>query len=361
MVGEDFAVNVVISDVADLHTWEFKLFYETKYINAIRATEGSFLKSFANGYSTYFTMQINDAYNSTHGLVWTSCALPFTSASGNGTLATIDFGGADAGTSHMVLEDPVKLKDSNLQTISSTITNGEVLVVWPEPLDINIDMGTIYFSGEVVESFILTTFRGGAVTPTSMSTMLYNPEGEAVQLVPEQIATGFYKATYTMPSEASPGTYAIKVKATYVTDTIQALGTSFKTWQLSSTLNSKLVYIEGTVAWIKTNLGLLKTDVSNLNLQVLEVKGNTVTIQTTLGTLQGTITSINNNIATVRTDVGTMKVDLSTVTTNTTPRAVDWNAIGLYVSLALLASIVVALAVLYFYMRARFRSGIVPS
>jgi len=313
MVGEDFAVNVTISNVVDLRIWEFKLFYETKFINALKVKEGPFLKGFADDDKTYFWVkEINDAYNGTYGLVWAYCALPLYSAAGSGTLATIDFKGTDAGTAHMTLEWPVKLSDSNMHLIDCSVTNGEVLVAWPEPLDINVDIGAIYFPGELVESFIMTTFHGIFVTPTSMNTTLYNPEGEAIQLAPEQVAQGFYKATYTMPSDASPGTYAIKVKATYVTDSVQALGTFFKTWQLSSTLNSKLVYLEGTVLWIKTN-------------------------------------------------VGTIKVDLSTVITNTTPKAVDWNTIGLYISLALLASIAVVLAVLYFYLRARFRSGAVPS
>jgi len=409
-VGMDFGVDVTISDVVGLHTWEFKLFYETDCINAVKVTEGPFMKAFANGYSTYFTViEINDAYNSTHGLVWASCSLPYFSATGSGTLATVYFEGVDTGTADMALET-VKLKDSDWQTISCVVTDGEVVVAWPETLDINTDMGTIYFSGEQVECFILTTFHGLSVTPTSISTMLYDPEGGSTQLTPEQVSTGFYKVTHTIPSDASSGTYAIKVEATYVTDSVQACGASFKTWLLSSTLNSKLVSIDDTVAWIKTNVGLLQTDVSNLNLQVTSIEDSTATIQTNLGTLQGTITSINNNVATIQTsigtvqttlgtlqgtitsiynnvatvqtnlgtlqgtitsinnnvatiqtDVGTIKVDLSTVKSYTTPKAVDWTAIGLYISLALLVSIAVVLVVLYFYLRARFRSGTVPS
>lgn len=371
IVGNDVYVNVVISNVVNLYRWEFQLFYETDCLNALSVTEGPFLNSFAGAVGTYFKTQlIDNTYNSTHGVVWAFClmkGLPPNPATGNGVLATIKFRGSNGGMSHMDLAYPgltypVRLDDSWAKSIPCTTTGADVNVIGPGtlPLDVNIDVGTLYFAGEQVQFYFMTTYCGVSLTPTHLNAMLYNPNGESMQLTPQVISTGFYKATYTMPSDASPGTWAIVVEADYFTDTLQAYGKSFKTYLFSSTLNSKLVHIDNTVAWIQTNVGLLQTDVSDLQLHVTAIEGSTATIQTTLGTLQGTITSINNNIATIRTDIGTVKVDISTVKANTTPTT-DWTTIGLYISLALLVSIAVVLVVLYVYLRARFRSEAIPS
>jgi len=363
VAGNDILVDVKVSNVANLRGYGFTLFYETNCLDAVDVTEGPFLKSFAGVGGTYFEIhQMNDAYNSTHGDIWVYCFMLGGSASGDGVLATVKFKGHNSGTSHMALaypglEYPVKLTDTNSELIPCTTTGADVFVVGPEtaPLDINIDVGSLYFAGEQVQCYVMTTYHGVSVTPTYINTVLYNPNEDTVSLTPQLISTGFYKVTYTMPTDASPGTWAIVVEATYFTDDIQAHGTSFKTYLLSSTLNSELIHIDDTMAWIQANVGLIQTDISSLKLRVTAIEGSTATIQTNLGTIQGTITTINNNIATIRTDIGTVKLDISTVKTNTTPSAVDWTTIGLYISLALLVSIAVVLVVLYTYLRARFR------
>lgn len=340
VVGNDLSVDVKISNVANLYFWEFQAFYETDCLDAINVVEGAFLKSFADSHGTHFAvLQINDAYNSTHGFVWAYCLMngePSQPATGNGVLATIKFRGTAGGMSHIFLAFPgsaypVDLKDRHANVIPCTTTAGvDALIIGPEsvPLDIDIDVGALYFAGEQVEFYILTTYRGVSVTPTYISAKLYNPDGESVSLNPQVISTGFYKVTYTMPLDASSGTWAIVVEATHLTDAIQTHGTSFKTYLFSSTLDS-------------------------LQARVISIQGSTATIQTSLGTIQGTITSINNNIATIQTNIGIIRTDISTIKANTTPTT-DWTTIGLYISLAFLVSIAIVLVVLYLYLRARF-------
>jgi len=376
VVGKDISVDVVISNVVNLYRWEFKLFYETNSLNALSVTEGPFLKSFAGPSGTYFaTHWINDAYNSTHGIVWAWAIMYELSpqpSTGSGVLATVRFRGSDGGASHMALDYPgfaypVKLSDPEMNSIPCTAATGaDVLIAGPEtaPLDINVDVGTLYFAREQVEFYVMTTYHGVPVTPTFMNARLYNPDEESVPLTPQAISPGFCKVTYTMPSDASLGTWAIMVEAGYLTNTLQAYGTSFKTCLISSTLSAMqgtITSIRDNIATIQTNLGLLQTDISNLQLHVTTIEGSTATIQTTLGTMQGTITSINGNVATIRTDIGTVIADVSAIKANTTPKAVDWTTIGLYISLALLVSIAIVLVVLYLYLRARFRSGEVSS
>jgi hypothetical protein len=257
---------------------------------------------------------------------------------------------------------PVKLNGMDWKLISCTATGADSMIVESVPLDINIDVGALYFAGEQMNCYVMTTYCGVVVTPTNINTKLYNSNGQYVPLNPQLISPGFYKVAYTLPSGASSGTWAVVVDATYTADArARHFGTAFKTFLISSTLNSKLVHIDDTVAWIQANIGLLQTDIDNLQMHVTAIEGSTATIQSSLGTMQGTITSINNNIATIRTDVGSVKLDISTVEANTTPKPVDWATIGLYVSLALLVSIVVVLVVLYVYLRPRFRSETIPS
>ena len=371
VIGNDVFVDVVISSAPNLCFWEFKLFYKTGCLNALDVTEGPFLKSSAGEGGTYFAVhQMNDAYNSTHGLVWAYCFMAWPQpTTRTGVLATIKFRGFEGGISHMALTYPgftypVRLYNRYpMPTPCTTTAGADVLIVGSEtvPLDINVDVGPLYFAGEQVEFYVMTTYRGFPVTPTHITATLRNPIGESVALSPQVISIGFYKLTYTMPLNAPSGTWAIVVEATCFTDALQAYGTSFKTYLFSSTLNSKLVHIEDTVAWIQTNLGVLRTDVSNLQLHVTAIEGSTATIQTTLGTIQGTITSIVEDIATIQTDIGIVKLDISTVKAYTAPKAVDWTTIGLYISLALLVSIAIVLLVLYLYLRARFRSETTPS
>jgi hypothetical protein len=254
-------------------------------------------------------------------------------------------------------QNPVLLCDSDGNFITCGAMGADIFSVGPDtaPLDISIDGGTLYFPGEWTQFYFMTTLRGASVEPTSTNVWLYDSSGNKISLASENVAPGFYEVWYPLPLNSSAGTYAIVVEATYISDTVQAYGTGFKTYQLSSTLNSKLVYLSDTIALIQTELGLMSTDVYTLKLKVTAIEDNVATIQTTLGTLQGTITSVNNNVATIRTDVGTIKADISTIKAKTTPKALVWSTIGLYVSLALIVSIVIVLAVLFIFLRARFR------
>jgi len=366
VVGETFSVDVYISNVANLYGWEFRLFYETHAIDAVDVTEGQFLRSFAEQGSFFGICQINDAYNSTHGQVWVYCTLiglPSHTATGNGVLATVTFKCTASGAVHMALyypleQYPVLLSDINANLIPCMVTDTNVFSIGPDtvPLDISIDAGALYFPEEWAQFYFMTTLCGASVAPTSTQVWLYDPYGTKVSLGCENIATGFYRVWYHLPLDAYAGTYAIVVEATYITDAVQAYGTGFKTYQMSSTLNSRLMQLSGTMALIQTEVGVIYTDMSTIKLQVTAIDGNVATIQTTLGTLQGTITSVNNNIATIRTDIGTIKADISAIKANTTPKALDWNTVGLYISLALIASIAIVLVVLFIFLRARFRT-----
>jgi len=214
----------------------------------------------------------------------------------------------------------VKAFDVNNASIS---TENVFTVVDVTPLSIGIDVGTIHFRGELAEFYIQITFKGTTVNATSIDATLYDPNNETAHyLFPENItlvATGFYKITYPILEDAPNGTYVLVVEASYSTDTIEAHGTSFKTFLLSPTLttiNATLISLEGDIATIETEIGIIETDVANIGIRVTEINGSVVTIQTTLGTIEGKIVSIEGDIVTIETDIGTLETDVGTLGTD---------------------------------------------
>jgi hypothetical protein len=196
-------------------------------------------------------------------------------------------------------------------------------------LDVLVDVGTIRFRGELVEFYVQTALKGHAIEATSLSAKLYGPEGEiAYYQYPANItavATGFYKIVYTIPADADFGTYALVVDAEYISDTVQASGTSFKSFTISGTLTTMNAYIteirSGIATIIIPDLGLIKLNLTAINatldkifVKVVAINGTVATIQTTLGTMNGTITEIKNGIATIVVPgLGQIQTDVSSL------------------------------------------------
>ncbi len=80
-----------------------------------------------------------------------------------------------------------------------------------------------------------------------------------------------------------------------------------------TSIDAKLVELEGTTATISSTLGLIQADISDIQLNVTAINGNIATIETTLGTIEGEITSIEGNTATIETDLGTVITQISDV------------------------------------------------
>ncbi|MBS7620884.1 hypothetical protein KEJ32_02005 [Candidatus Bathyarchaeota archaeon] len=117
-VGQNFTVNVDISNVADLYGWEFKLGWNTTVLDVVEVYEGAFLKNVGD---TFFTYKIN----STAGYIIADCTLlgMVQGASGGGTLSTVRFYVKCRGESILDLFDVI-LIDSNEQIIPNTAEDG---------------------------------------------------------------------------------------------------------------------------------------------------------------------------------------------------------------------------------------------
>lgn len=116
------------------------------------------------------------------------------------------------------------------------------------------------------------------------------------------------------------------IAAEYVTDTVQASGTSFKCFLISPTwtyTNAYVVEIRENIATvvipdlgaIKLNLTTMNVTLENIFLKVLAINGITATIQTAIGIMNGTITKIDGNIATILgpSELGQIQTDISSL------------------------------------------------
>lgn len=85
--------------------------------------------------------------------------------------------------------------------------------VQPNSLSLTVSTGTIYFPGDTATFFARTNLNGQPTTVTSLQVVLIQPNGTSLTLNAVPVSTGFYKATFTVPSKGSIGTYAVIVKA----------------------------------------------------------------------------------------------------------------------------------------------------
>ena len=189
------------------------------------------------------------------------------------------------------------------------------------PLDVEVDVGALYFMGEIAEFYVQTTFKGEAVNATMASVMLYKPNGESENLTAQPISTGLYKISYTIIGD-EPGTYTLVVTAKYTNETVESFGTAFKCFLVSDTLslmNRHIIEIKNGVAYVQTDLGFVRLNLTAMNatletifLKVLAINGTTATLQTTIGIVNGTIESINGDIATIVVPgIGQIQTDIS--------------------------------------------------
>jgi hypothetical protein len=122
--GQNFRINVTISNVLDLYGWEFRLNWTTTLVDAVNVTEGPFLKA---GGDTFFTCNVN----ATGGRMIVDCTLlkSVSGVNGTGTLATITFHAGSVGQSPLNLYDVILINSSE-QGIPSSATGGYAYITY---------------------------------------------------------------------------------------------------------------------------------------------------------------------------------------------------------------------------------------
>jgi hypothetical protein len=134
----------------------------------------------------------------------------------------------------------IPLSEAGPHAVKASYGNNYVqttfVVIAMSPLDVNVDTGAVYFKGETAEFYVQTAFNGKPVDVTSMNITLYLADGTTLGLTYQRITTGFYKIRYAITGKgAMTGTYTISVVSRCTTDTIDAYGTSIKTFIVKPT------------------------------------------------------------------------------------------------------------------------------
>ena len=108
-------------------------------------------------------------------------------------------------------------------------------------LDVTIDVGAIYFKGETAEFYVQTVFNGKPIDVTTLNAQLYMPDGATKTLAYSRIATGLYKILFTISGKGSmTGTYTVVVEATQTSSSLDAYGTSIRTFIVKPTWEREL-------------------------------------------------------------------------------------------------------------------------
>jgi len=232
-----------------------------------------------------------------------------------------------------------------LQSAVFNISTASACCPVAAPLDVEADVGSIHFSGEMAEFYILVSYLGKPIDAEISAILYYNGTLLAnLSASVKHVAAGLYMVQYSIPMEALAGTYALVVNASHCT----LKGTTLKSFLLSQTLtnwnatlksingtlvtiqsnigeiqvslsqiNAKLAALNGTVATIQTDIGIIKASLEDIRLNITSIQGNIANINTTLGEIQGTIVSIQEDIATIKTDLGNITASLSPTQTTT--------------------------------------------
>jgi hypothetical protein len=118
--GQDFTVNVSISNVADLYGWQLELGWNSSLLSVTNVTEGPMLKS--SGNSTFFSPVVNKAAGNLSALCTRTMSFgsTVTGVSGHGTLMTVQFEVIGSGACDLNLYD-TKLVDPNGTAIGHTV------------------------------------------------------------------------------------------------------------------------------------------------------------------------------------------------------------------------------------------------
>jgi hypothetical protein len=192
-LGVDFSIDVKIVNVTDLYGFEIKMSYNTTLLNAIRVTEGPFLKQAGS------TIVLVNETKDNEGYVRFAASLLTVEngANGNGTLFTAYFNSSlEATGSTLATLSTVKLSNSQIQPIPRQLFNGTVEVV-------EIDTRNFVVTKDQSEYTVLT------ISNSTILNLKYNATDSKISLNASGPSgyTGFCNITF--PKALLDGTFAV--------------------------------------------------------------------------------------------------------------------------------------------------------
>jgi hypothetical protein len=123
--GSSLGVDVTVSDIADLYTYQFSLAFDPTVLQAGTVSLGNFLEG--SGVATFGDPGVLDNAAGTISWVFNTLLGPEAGVGGSGLLLHIDFNTLAPGTSGLNFSDVLFL-DSSLADIAVNAVNGSVTV-----------------------------------------------------------------------------------------------------------------------------------------------------------------------------------------------------------------------------------------
>ncbi|MEM0096065.1 MAG: DUF4350 domain-containing protein [Candidatus Bathyarchaeia archaeon] len=174
-------------------------------------------------------------------------------------------------------------------------------------LNVQAKVGAIHFAGEIAEFYLLVSSLGEPVN-ANLTAQLYFNGSLYTDLTGsiETVGLGFYRIPYTIPWNASAGTYVLVVVVKYYS----LSGACLENFLVSQTLtnwSARITEIRDGIATVvipnlnevKLNLTAMGVTLQDIFIRVNAINGTTARVETTLGLVNGTVTEIKNNMATI--------------------------------------------------------------
>ena len=99
--------------------------------------------------------------------------------------------------------------------LSTFVATGAACVTLPG-LDVEANVGSLHFRGEIAEFYVLVSLNGAPVDAALTAKLYFNGSQYAdLTSAVGHVATGLYRIPYTIPGTASAGTYAMVVSANH--------------------------------------------------------------------------------------------------------------------------------------------------
>ncbi len=206
------------------------------------------------------------------------------------------------------------------------------IAIWRN-LDVDVSVGSPVFRGDTLDFYVMTSIDGDPIDASITNAILYYGNGTYLADLTSSamvIALGIYKIPYLVPSDLANGSYYMIVSAHYPGGVqYEAVSSSgLCSFLVSSTLtewaawlaeiNATLVGIQGSLAVVQSDIGVLMLDLASINASIISIQGNIVTIESDIGSLildlasiNASIISIQGTIVTIESDIGSIQVGLA--------------------------------------------------
>jgi hypothetical protein len=215
--NSNFSVNINVTYVTDLCSWQVFIYYLKDVLQGAGYSEGPLLKSHG---STMFDGGYNNNYNATHGQLWMWCLRTWSGhgVDDAGTLGIATFKAQWGGSSPLSLDDTI-LGNSSAQGMSHTTQDGSVQV---GSHDVGITSILSYKTavGQGYGTTVNVTVKNKGTSPEEFNTTLYAnttsvqtdadttlPDGQSTNVTLVWDTTGFTMGNYSISVNIPPVPY----------------------------------------------------------------------------------------------------------------------------------------------------------